>query len=494
MRKHIILAAIAALASFTACSNEEEEEPKVPGNEVTFTINGPVTRATTDVNSNTTTFQDGDKVAIYSKGLYIDLTGQTFTVKDAKLDDTNNTNPRFNASKPATFYAFYPAEGPADGISISAQNQTSVKVTVSADQSGEGSFDKNDFMVATCTDQTSTSPNIDLKFNHKLSLIKVDVSDFADDVTINAVQIEGVKTEATWTYGQTTLTASGTPTNVKMGNPSAEKPNEYWAIVPAQSCTGIRFLLTSADNKLFAYTLTDNKFEEGKIYSYTMKMNLTDVSASVSMENQWGTGVTNDNAVTDRELRTLIQATGDVDTNLSLQKSGNWSSVSQGWGVINTTATISNNQDGWFEITVSSAQWYQSSLTYRTENINSNVSGKYQISFTAKGASNNTTNQLKVMVLTPYETSNLSVSGNNCYFKINNGWYSSGYGYNLENSEEKNVNLPLDLSYWKGSLAPYNNTETKSTAETFSQGIVIAIGGTLSETYYIKNLSIVEVE
>ncbi|MGN0309841.1 MAG: fimbrillin family protein, partial [Bacteroides sp.] len=129
MKKHIILAAVAALATFTACSNEDEEEPQVPGAEVYFTINNTVTRAVTDANG-LTTFKDNDLVYIYSKGLYAqEMNGVEFKVSGTNLTPTSSdVTYRYNGTKGATFTAYHYNNGVITN-----------PITVGNDQSNTGS-------------------------------------------------------------------------------------------------------------------------------------------------------------------------------------------------------------------------------------------------------------------------------------------------------------------------------------------------------------------
>lgn len=506
MKKHIILAVVAALATLTACSNDEEE-PKVPGAEVTFSINGPVTRATTNVTSNVTTFNNDDEVGIFSKGLYIDLTGEIFTVNGGNLDDTNNTNPRFNANKSANFYAFYPAKGIASGTTIT-KDANSVKVTVSEDQSSTAAFDKNDFMVAICENKTSTAPNIEFKFNHKLSLIKVDVSSFEENVTINAVQIEGVQTSTTWNYTANSLTPSGETKTVKMGNPSTEKTTEFWAIIPAQSSLNVTFQLTTSDNKLYTYKLTSGTFDEGKIYSYKMNRDLTSMSATVKMENEWTSGVSEDNAITGREIRELISSTEGTISSTTSFPGANWESVNVGWGKANTSASVALSDDNAYaKLTVSninntSYPWYWNSITFKTKENLGNISGIYELTIVGKAdASNNGAETLKLFVLAPALKGQSFANGSSNKFTNPLFAMSDAGGTTTAPSTtgkpaalgtgDTTLKYRVDLTKVHASSEYSQATD----ADTFSKGIVIAMANTtVNQVFYVKSITLKEVE
>ena len=144
MKKHLILAAMAMTALFSACNNDETENITVDNNTVSFVIGGVDSRAITSYdNSNgyKTVFEQDDAIGIYSSGLAnTEMQNVKYTVgSDNKLTTTDKTEYEYTGTSEATFHAYFPHQ------------ETATSFTINTDQSSADNFHDNDFMTATTT-------------------------------------------------------------------------------------------------------------------------------------------------------------------------------------------------------------------------------------------------------------------------------------------------------------------------------------------------------
>lgn len=278
MKKHIILAAMAATALFAACTNSDEEA-LTQGIPVNFTIssNGIVTRAaTTASNSNyTTSFEENDKFGVYSDNLLANMnntectytssgvtTGQSFFFKD----QSTNVN----------FVAYYPYSTMI-GAGTIVPSASEISYTINNDQSGD-KIKANDFMVATAQG-TGANPTINLTFSHQLALIEVNL----EDITASTVTMNGVQPTVKWT--STSSETSGDKITVTMSE--QDSGNKFWAMVPAQTIeanTTLFSIIESSTNKKFGYTTASQlSIQQNGVYKITLKKKETAEFTSLSV-------------------------------------------------------------------------------------------------------------------------------------------------------------------------------------------------------------------
>lgn len=497
MKKHLILAAVAALATFTACSNEENEA-LTDCTPVNFTIQNVVTRATTSTD-NKTTFEDSDIIGITSKGLYEDFTDQNFTVSSgsATLTPPEDLNPQFIGTRQGTFYAYYPTNSVNTGVTADGSK---VAITVASDQSEVGAYQKNDLMTSTATGSTSSS-TVNFTFEHKLCLVKVDPSGL--NVNVTSVTINNVKPTATWTYGGSVVT-SGDATSIKMGKYN-ESSNEYWAIIPAQEIAAGKLISVVTDeNKIYSYTTTSTTaFTANNVYKYTLGFNLKQLTANVTLETAWGEETNNGNTTVERELRELIPeaSIGEGQTFLG----GNWDAVAEGWDKANTNANVTLFDDTYAKIVSTNTQWWTSCITYRTSSNLGDVRGLYELKIVARGDGTNADQTMKLLVLAPAlkgakHTGDETNFGNPIFAISEAGGSTpaastSGKAFTVTASESTYV-FRVDLK----KVCDTKNYSQDADANTFSSGLVVAIAATLpsaespSSAFYVRSISMKEID
>lgn len=259
--KRIFLYAALCAAVITSCE-KKEITPDLADNQVSFVINGPVTRVTTT--GNVSIFQAGDQVSITSNGLYEDITNEVYTVGEAGL---NGKTVYFAKDAAASFVAHYPA-------TLKNENGA-ITMAVAADQDSDEDFHNNMFMVATAAGDNTTG-SVSLAFAHKLAMVKVNIEglDNAASVTIS-----NIVPELTWSASALALSTTAQAIDIA----AWKQPNkqEYWALVPAQTVAAQTKLITITDTegKKYEYVLgSEIAFTTGKVktINLTFKGSLVD--------------------------------------------------------------------------------------------------------------------------------------------------------------------------------------------------------------------------
>lgn len=483
MKKHIILAAVAALATLTACSNEDEEEPQVPGAEVNFTINNTVTRATTD-NTGLTTFQNDDKVFIYSKGLYAqEMEGVEFKVSGTNLTPTfSNVTYRYNGTKGATFTAYHYND-----------EQISGTIEVGNNQSVSTSFMNYDLMTAQVQVNNPSSDAINFDFKHRFSLVKVDVTEIEKvGLAISSVVINNVKCSVTWSSTDNSISAaSGNETSVKMGRFDSSS-KEFWAIIPAQTISATDLIeVVTTTYKVYTYTGTGNvEFKEGEMKKFTLSVTgFNTVSASIATSSRWTeaeevTGTTSERIL---ELITAEQGTFSASTSINTATQAvngqNDTQLTEGWYAFKQNADkieYSSTNSGLL-FNSSEATWTKTNLFYvfNPEIIRKSISKKFVLTFKHKDVGNdNTKNTIRVCIC------NLGTTVNSKYYSFggNNNWkyYKEGYS---DFNEEK---LLIDFTKFGSS----SSLDEISTLDYKNVALIFA-GCTTIDTY-IQDIKVTE--
>lgn len=321
MKKNVFLGAMTLTLLFAGCSNEEESFANGKNAQVKFMLNGVVTRTVTDASSGTTTFIEGDEVVVYSEGLATEMQGVKFKVTgtaDHLTQDAMDENTyTYKGEEGAKFYAYYPA--------TATGTNTNATFTVATDQSGNQSFDRSDFMTANPTAEIATANAIQLQFNHRLTLVKVQLT----GIEATAVTINAVKPTVMWNYADNTITckADTEAVTIVMGkNEGITSTTEYWAVVPAQAITTGEALITvtTSDSKYTYTPASVLEFKECGIMTFNLATSTEEsklVALSV-LEARWGEEVKVEGTLVEEttpnpEGNNLVQINSNVFTVVS---------------------------------------------------------------------------------------------------------------------------------------------------------------------------------
>lgn len=437
MKKHMILAAIAATALCTSCSNEEDfsNQEATP---VSFTINKEVTtRMNTAANGETykTTLDNtNDHIGIYA---IPNLGTSSVTNKEYKFDNngkltaTDDSDLSINYNSTTSIYAYAP-------YSAVDATESSVIFSVKEDQSNADDFNASNFLTYTGSvtyNKDNTEPSVTVNFSPALALVRVHISK-AIGATTSKIWMK-VKPTVTWTFPDT-YAESGDVTNIVMYHENSGENSSteqiFTAFVPAQAiAASTQFLIIKTDNGTYALTpQSEIKLKQGSVN----KINLTigedgsvNVSASTGTTIDWSTNELGNNKIDeDNGKAQPIQliAEGTINANTTITPISTLSNISgTGWYAYITSAASPNNTivydsdaNAVHIKNIGTSTWNQRGLIYCVDSklIKSSISKKFKLEFKAKtSAANTTKNSLRIGVF-----ENESIDGNGLYFSINN--------------------------------------------------------------------------
>ena len=264
MRKKTFFALGAALLLTASCSNEENTQPSVAGEKVSFVLGGVATRTVTESDF-TTKFVSGDRIGIYATG-NADGNNELFEVlSDGTLTSESNIYYTSNSGT-ADFYAYYP---------YAQQNEQGVvRITVPDNQSTEESFNSADFMTAVQSGVTVNTQDIELKFRHQMALVQVEVSHDASIPVPDAIVLTAQRT-CVWHFVEGTYGYEGETEEITMWKKgSSDASTLFWAMVPPQNVAPRTKLLTiRCGNDSYSFTTTSEvSFTANTIKKFNIKI------------------------------------------------------------------------------------------------------------------------------------------------------------------------------------------------------------------------------
>ena len=194
------LVALCCGMALTACHNDDE-----PGVDLSKPIQlsfspaqmGAESRATIAVTN--AAFEQGDEVGVYTDAGYSNV---LFTLEGTAWSGPTMYWPDAGTY---TFRAYYPHQ---DNVT----DETAVPVSLPADQNGADKLTDIDYMWATA-EQAASNGIINMTLNHKMSLLKLDVTD-GDGITLDEIRgmdasiLGSIPNTGTWnlTTGTVTIT------------------------------------------------------------------------------------------------------------------------------------------------------------------------------------------------------------------------------------------------------------------------------------------------
>lgn len=288
----------ATMAGVLASCRHHDEEPVSSSLRIVATAaSSSKTRAVSDGDQlQNTTFVNGNQIKVYFKETTLPVTGTIYSnpysyTVGAIAHDSNGTayQPLTTTTKveypdnnvPVDVYALHPC---VDGLTNDATS-----FTIQSDQSDADGYRKSDLMYAYAKSCTKTANNdpINLKFNHVLSKVIVELVDAKgidpskrDGAKIKLYNVKptiGIKQDSG--YGEMSLTtAQGTATTVDMGTYNSSSTLSA-VIVPqditGDTTTGTKFIEITIDGANFVYYIPKaetRSFKSGKKYTYKLTL------------------------------------------------------------------------------------------------------------------------------------------------------------------------------------------------------------------------------
>ena len=292
MKKMTKFFALALLAGAMVSCSTEDIAPSTQNDKVAVQFTGGISVNTRAAG---VAWADGDKI-----GIFMTEAGKTLSA-DAIKEGVDNVCYQSNGSiafSPVSGgkTVFFPIDGDVDFYSYYPQttvNEYKVALNV-ADQKSQEAID---FMYAKTTGCNKATPQVELKFNHQLCnlILNVQPGDglTEDDLNKLKVTIKDQNTTATFNLADGVISGEGNPANIQMK--AVQVGKKYEAILlPTKSTTReIEFDLDNGHDAPFVWTMATD-LKGGNLYNYTtVKLTRTSVELSGTIK-PWNE-VKNDN-------------------------------------------------------------------------------------------------------------------------------------------------------------------------------------------------------
>ena len=292
MKKMTKFFALALLAGAMVSCSTEDTAPSTQNDKVAVQFTGGISVNTRAAGL---AWADGDMIGIFMTGTKQPLSA------DAIKEGVDNVCYQSNGSIAFSPVSggktiFFPIDGDVDFYSYYPQTTVSdYKVALNvADQTSQEAID---FMYAQTKGCHKSIPQVELKFNHMLSNLVLNVQPgnglTEDDLNKLKVTIKDQNTTATFNLADGLISGEGNPANIQMK--AVQVGKKYEAILlPTKSTTReIEFDLDNGHDAPFVWKM-DSELKGGNMYNYTtVKLTRTDVELTGTIK-PWNE-VKNDN-------------------------------------------------------------------------------------------------------------------------------------------------------------------------------------------------------
>ena len=282
MKKMTKFFALALLAgAMVSCSSEDS--PMTHNDKVAVQFTGGI-----NVNTRAAgiAWADGDKIGIFMTGA-----NQTLST-DAIKKGVDNVCYQSNGSIAFSPISggktiFFPIDGDVDFYSYYPQTTVN-DYKVALDVTDQTKQETIDFMYAKTEGCNKATPQVFLKFYHKLSNLVLDVQPgnglTQEDLKKMTVTVKGQNTKATFNLADGTISGEGNPTDIKMKTTQAGKLYEAILLPTEEASRVIEFDLNNGYDAPFVWTMPA-KLEGGNRYHYTVvKLSRSAVDISGNIE------------------------------------------------------------------------------------------------------------------------------------------------------------------------------------------------------------------
>lgn len=292
MKKMTKFFALALLAGAMVSCSTEDTAPSTQNDKVAVQFTGGI-----NVNTRAAgvAWADGDRIGIFMTGADQSLSA------DAIQEGVDNVCYQTSGSSAFSPISggktiFFPIDGDVDFYSYYPQTTVSdYKVALNvADQTSQEAID---FMYAQTKGCHKSIPQVELKFNHMLSNLVLNVQPgnglTEDDLNKLKVTIKDQNTTATFNLADGLISGEGNPANIQMKAVQVGKKYES-ILLPTKSTTReIEFDLDNGHDAPFVWKM-DSELKGGNMYNYTtVKLTRTDVELTGTIK-PWNE-VKNDN-------------------------------------------------------------------------------------------------------------------------------------------------------------------------------------------------------
>ena len=283
MKKMTKFFALALLAGAMVSCSTEDIAPSTQNDKVAVQFTGGI-----NVNTRAAglAWADGDKI-----GIFMTDTKQPLSA-DAIREGVDNVCYQSSGSigfSPVSGgkTVFFPIDGDVDFYSYYPQTTVN-DYKVALDVTDQGKQEAIDFMYAKTEGCNKATPQVFLKFYHKLSNLVLEVQPgnglTQEDLKKMTVKVKDQNTKATFNLADGTISGEGNPTDIKMKTTQAGKLYEAILLPTEEASRVIEFDLNNGYDAPFVWTMPA-KLEGGNRYHYTVvKLSRSAVDISGNIE------------------------------------------------------------------------------------------------------------------------------------------------------------------------------------------------------------------
>lgn len=263
MKKFILLAAVAI--SLAGCTAEDDYIDESVAVQISATIGGnSLTRAS---NSD---WDRGDNIGVSMSGRYFNMKYSTQNGDGAFAGTAMFFKDK---QEPVTLTAYYPYSG------TEGQASPVVEAFTNAERQTASEQPRFDFLYAVKENVTGAAPNVNLKFQHrmsKLTLIFKNGMEGMDIVkNITSCRINGLIQEGTFNPVSGVCSAKAVSASVLSLVPIVKDGDKLLSLILFPQTVGkVTINLTDSENQEYSCELSfeENRLEAGKNYLYTIKV------------------------------------------------------------------------------------------------------------------------------------------------------------------------------------------------------------------------------
>ena len=284
MKKMTKFFALALLAGAMVSCSTEDTAPSTQNDKVAVQFTGGINVSTRAAG---VAWADGDRI-----GIFMTETKQPLSAVAIK-EGVDNVCYQSNGSiafSPVSGgkTVFFPIDGDVDFYSYYPQTTVN-NYKVALNMGDQKSQEAIDFMYAKTTGCNKAKPQVDLKFNHKLSKLILNVQPgnglTQDDLNNLTVTIKDQNTTATFNLADGVISGEGNPDNIQMKATQVGKIYEAILLPTASTTREIEFNLNNGHDAPFVWKM-DSELKGGNLYNYTtVKLTRTTIEMTGTIES-----------------------------------------------------------------------------------------------------------------------------------------------------------------------------------------------------------------
>lgn len=283
MKKMTKFFALALLAGAMVSCSTEDTVPSTQNDKVAVQFTGGISVNTRAAGL---AWAEGDRIGIFMTGTKQPLSADA--IKEGVDNVCYQTNGSIGFSPVSGGKTvFFPIDGDVDFYSYYPQTTVN-DYKVALDVTDQGKQEAIDFMYAKTEGCNKATPQVFLKFYHKLSNLVLEVQPgnglTQEDLKKMTVTVKGQNTKATFNLADGTISGEGNPTDIKMKTTQAGKLYEAILLPTEEASRVIEFDLNNGYDAPFVWTMPA-KLEGGNRYHYTVvKLSRSAVDISGNIE------------------------------------------------------------------------------------------------------------------------------------------------------------------------------------------------------------------